>query len=290
MPEDVDYPGAPTETDMVQQLLPEPDEMYGYRRAFMTDNEAPNRQGNAVEYPRLGENSDGESGFEGELIEIADEDPHPVISIDYDGIVAGWGEYGWAYHISFKDIKDATVNLRLITAREDNKKRMRGLDAKAGAVLEANHNTDDGAVIGDAQTPMNYNALVDAQTYLDDQTGYSGDVIVASASAYGEWLKNDDMTNNTEQFAGELRGGGTPDNVILDLPVVKVRRGPLQGTNSAYLVDSGAFGWESPRRPFDVVRERNNDNRRFEYLTDGRYDWVPTNPRACLKIAGGVPQ
>ena len=288
MPDNVDYPGAPTETDMMQQLLPEPDDMYGYRQAVMTDSEAPNRDGNSVEYPRLGENSDGESGFEGELIEIKDEDPHPVISLDYEGITAGWTEYGWAYHISFNDIQDSVVNLRLINAREDNKKRMRGLDAKAGAVLEANHNPDQ--TIGDAGTEINYDAAVDAQTYMDDQTGYEGNLIIASPSAYGGWLKNEDVTGDTEQFAGELRGEGTPDNVILDIPIVKVRRGPLQGTNSAYLVDTGAFGWESPRRAFNVTRERNNDNRRFEYLTDGRYDWVPTNPRACLKIDGGVPQ
>ena len=286
MPEPTDYPGAPTETDMIQQLLPEPDEMYGYRQAFMNDSEAPNRQGNAVEYPRLTENSDGESGFEGELVEIKDEDGHPVIGLDFDGIKAGWTNYGWAYHISFDDIQDAVVNLRLIHSREDNKKRMRGLDAKAGAVLEANHNTD--RTIGDSTNAINYDAAVDAMTFLEDETGYSPNLIVASPQAYGGWLKNEDLTGDTEQFAGELRGGGTPDNVILDLPVVKVRRGPLVGTNSAYMIDTGMYGWESPRRQFDVNRERNNDNRRFEYFVDGRYDWVPTEPGACVKIDGGT--
>ena len=52
MPEQVDYTGVPTDEDMMRQLLPEPEDMYGYRQAFMNDSEAPNRQGNAVEYPR----------------------------------------------------------------------------------------------------------------------------------------------------------------------------------------------------------------------------------------------
>jgi hypothetical protein len=47
------------------------------------------------------------------------------------------------------------------------------------------------------------------------------------------------------------------------------------------------YGWESPRREFSVDRERNNDNRRFEYYVDGRYDWVPTEPDACVKVVGG---
>ena len=285
MPQDIDYTDAPSERAMQRTLLPEPEEMYGYRQIFMNDSEAPNREGNAMEYPGLAENSDGESGFEGDLIEIKDEDPHPVIGLDFDGITAGWTEYGWAYHISYNDIQDSVINLRTTYAREDTKKQMRGLDAKAGAVAAANKNA---TTIGNDAEAMDYEAAVDALTFMEDETGYDPDLIVASPQAYGEWLKSELFTGDTEQFAGELRGGGLPNEVMLDLPVVKVRRGPLQGTNSAYLVDTGAYGWESPRRAFDVSRNQNDDNRRFEYFVDGRYDWVPTEPDALVELVGGA--
>lgn len=287
MPRNTDYPGAPTANDMVRTLLPEPEDLYGYREAFMVDSEAPNRDGNAVEYPRLEENSEGDEGFEGELIELADEDPHPLISLEYDGLIAGWTDYGWKYHISYNDIQDATVNLELTNSEQDTKKRMRGLDGKAGAVIEANRNTN--TTIGDDTTAINYEAAVDALTYMEDETGYDVDLILASPSAYGEWLKTEEFTGDTEKFAEELRGGGLPDDVLLDLPVKKVRRGPLQGTNDAYFIDTSMYGWESPRREFDVNRKQNDDNRRFEYYVDGRFDWVPTDPDACLKVIGGVP-
>jgi hypothetical protein len=285
MPTDINYASAPTDEDMMRTLLPEPEEMYGYREAFMNDSEAPNREGNAVEYPSLGENSDGEDGFEGELIEIKDEDPHPLIKLEYDGLVAAWTEYGWKYHITFNDIQDQVINLTLVHSQADTKKRMRGLDAKAGAVLDANKNA---TTIGNDSEAMDYEAIVDAVTYMEDETGYDPDLIIASPQAYAEWLKSDHFTGDTEQFAGELRGGGTPDDVLLDLPVTKVRRGPLQGTNSAYVIDTGMYGWESPRRQFSVDRERNNDNRRFEYYVDGRYDWVPTEPGALVEVIGGA--
>ena len=227
----------------------------------------------------------GDEGFEGDLIEIKDEDPHPAIGLEYDGIVAGWTEYGWAYYISFNQIQDATVNLTLINSQQGTKKRMRGLDAKAGAVLEANHNDN---TIGNDSEAMDYEAAVDALTYMEDETGYDPDLIVASPQASGEWLKSDNFTGDTERFADELRGGGLPNDVLLDLPVVKVRKGPLQGTNDAYFIDTSMYGWESPRRPFNVDRERNTDNRRFEYYVDGRYDWLPTQPDACVKVAGGA--
>ena len=284
MPQDINYESVPTDADMQRTLLPEPDDLFGYRQAFMNDSEAPNRSGNAVEYPRLAENSDGEDGFEGDLIEIKDEDPHPVIGLEYEGLTAGWTEYGWAYHISDNDIQDQVVNLTLIHSQADMKKRMRGLDAKAGAVLAANNNP---TTIGNDGEAMDYEALVDAVTFMEDETGYDPDLIIASPQAYAEWLKSDHFTGDTERFAGELRGGGSPDEVMLDLPVTKVRRGPLSGTNSAYLIDTGMFGWESPRRPFSVDRVRNEDLRRFEYLVDGRYDWVPTEPEAAVEIVGG---
>ena len=285
MPTDIDYNDAPSDTAMQQTLLPEANEMYGYRQAFMNDTEAPNRDGNSVEYPSLAENSDGESGFEGDLIEIKDEDPHPVIGLDFDGIVAGWTEYGWAYHITRNDIQDSVINLRVTHAREDTKKQMRGLDAKAGAVLAANQNP---TTIGNDGESMDYEAAVDALTFMEDETGYDPDLIIASPQAYGEWLKDELYTGDTERFAGELRGGGLPNEVMLDLPVVKVRRGPLSGTNSAYFIDTGAYGWESPRRPFDVDRDWNKDKRRFEYYIDGRYDWVPTTPDALVEVVGGA--
>ena len=285
MATDIDYASVPTDTDMMRTLLPEPNDMFGYREAFMNDAEAANREGNAVEYPRLGENTDGEDGFEGDLIEIKDEDPHPVIGLEYEGLTAGWTEYGWAYHISFNDIQDQVVNLTLIHSQADTKKRMRGLDARAGAVLAANNNA---TTIGNDAEAMDYEAIVDAVTFMEDETGYDPNLIIASPQAYAEWLKSDMFTGDTERFAGELRGGGLPNDVLLDLPVTKVRRGPLQGTNSAYVVDTGMYGWESPRRPFNVDRERNNDNRRFEYFVDGRYDWVPTEPGAAVEVIGGT--
>lgn len=284
MPTDIDYESVPTDTDMMSTLLPEPRDMYGYREAFMNDSEAPNRTGNAVEYPRLAENSDGEDGFEGELIEIKDEDPHPLIGLEYEGLTAAWTEYGWKYHITFNDIQDQVINLTLIHSQADTKKRLRGLDAMSGAVLEANRNDTE---IGNDGEAMDYEAAVDALTFMEDETGYDPDLIIAGPQAYAEWLKSDHFTGDTERFAGELRGGGLPNDVLLDLPVVKVRKGPLSGTNDAYLMDTGMYGWESPRREFSVDRERNNDNRRFEYLINGRYDWVPTEPDACVKVVGG---
>lgn len=281
MPTPINYDGVPTDTDMEATLLPEPADMFGYRNVFRVDQEAPNRDGDSVEYPSL------DKDFEGEMVEIAKGDPHPESKLSYDGLRAAWTDYGFKFSIHDNDVQDSKVNLIVINQREATREEMRRLDGIAGAVLEGNRNSVE---IGNDSNAIDYEAFVDAETELID-AGYdtSRFMWMLSPRAWGTMAKTDHFTGDTETFAGELRDDGIRAGNLLGYPAMRVNTGPLAGTtNDAYLVDAGRYGWESPRRGFSVDSEYDRDQREREYYVDGRIDWVPTDPDAALKIIGGV--
>lgn len=279
MATNIDYDGVPTDTDMERTLLPEPDDMYAFRNAFRVDREAPNRDGDSVEYPAL------EGDFEGALTEIKKDDPHPESKLTYDGLQAAWTNYGFKFHLSDDDVQDSKVNLVVINQREAAREEMSRLDGIAGSVIEANRNA---TTVGSDANPINYNALVDAETELID-AGYSQNRFMwfLSPQAWGELYKSSEFTQTTERFADMLREDGIHHGEILGYPVLRTNTGQL-GANDAYLVDTGTYGWESPRRGFDVDSERDKDRRRTTYYLDGRIDWVPTDPSAAIKVDGGA--
>lgn len=277
----INYDGVPTATDMEATLLPEPSEMYGYRNFFRVDTAAPNRDGDSVEYPSL----DGD--FEGELVEIEKGDPHPEAKLSYDGLRAAWSEYGFKFSIHDNDVQDSKVNLVVINQQEMAREEMRSLDGIAGAVIEGNRNSVE---IGTDTNAIDYEALVDAETELIN-SGYSPSRFMWALSprAWGTLAKTDHFTGDTETFAGEFRDDGIRGGNLLGYPALRVNSGPLQGAdNDAYLVDTGAYGWESPRRGFSVDSEYLRDTRETEYYLDGRIDWVPADQDAAIKIIGGV--
>jgi hypothetical protein len=276
----VNYQGVPTATDMEETLLPEPDDIFGYREVFMVDNEAPNRDGDSVEYPSL------DDDFEGSYVEIEKGDPHPVAKLEYDGMVAGWQDYGFKFQLHDNDIQDSKVNLVMVNQRNQNEERMRYLDGVAGAVLEANY----GPEVGTASTGINYDAFVDAETEMVSNGYGNGSLMwVISPSAWGELVKTDAFTSDTETFAQEFRADGVRRESLLGHPAQRVNTGPLAGDDGgAYLVDTSRYGWESPRRNFNVTRDRDDDERCYWYMTDGRIDWVPVDDDACVRILGGV--
>lgn len=276
----VNYQGVPTATDVEQTLLPEPDDLFGYRNIFRVDSEAENRDGDSVEYPAL----DGD--FEGELVEIEKGDPHPVSKLTYDGMQAGWQDYGFKFPLHDNDIQDAKINLVMVNQRNENEERMRALDGVAGAVLEANRNSTE---IGDSSTDFNYDAAVNTETEMIAAGFSPGSFMwVLSPHAWGSIAKSEDFTSATERFADELRGQGIRHGELLNYPALRVNTGPLQGSQGAYLVDTSRYGWESPRRGFSVDREYDKDESCYWYYTDGRIDWVPTNPESAIKAVGGA--
>ena len=281
MATNINYDGVPTATDMEATLLPEPEDLFGYRNLFRVDNEAPNRDGDTVEYPAL----DGD--FDGELVEIEKGDPHPESKLSYDGVQAAWTDYGFKFAIHDNDVQDSKVNLVVINQREAAREEMRTLDGIAGSVIEGNRNSVE---IGTDSNAINYNAVVDAETELIN-AGYSPGRFMWALSprAWGEMAKTAEFTQATEEFAGEFREEGIRHGELLGYPAMRVNTGPLQGTDDdAYLVDTGAYGWESPRREFNVDSERKKDERKTEYYLDGRIDWVPTDKDAAVKIIGGA--
>lgn len=275
----INYDGVPTDTDMQATLLPDPEQMYVFRNLFRVDEEAPNRDGDTVEYPSL----DGD--FEGELVEIADDEEHPEAKLTYDGLQAAWTEYGFKFRIRDKDIQDSKINLVVVNQQEATREEMRRLDGIAGAVIENNRNDVE---IGDAANSFNYNAAVDMETKLIDH-GYepSRFMFVLSPQAWGSIAKSDEFVSNTERFAGELREDGIRHGELLGYPVLRSNTGVL-GDDEAYLVDRGVYGWESPRDEFDVNRWRDDDQRCFFYGLNGRIDWVPTDTDAAIKALGGA--
>lgn len=279
MATNIDYSGVPTATDMESTLLPEPEEYFAFRNAFRVDNEAPNRDGDSVEYPAL--NGD----FEGELVQIGKDEPHPEAKLDYDGLSAAWTEYGFKFRIRDKDVRDSKVNLVVINQSEMAREEVRHLDGLAGNVLEANHNPTE---IGSDGNAFDYEAAVDMETELID-AGYSSGrfMFVLGPRAWGSIAKSGHFTSDTERFADELRGDGIRHGELIGHPAVRTNTGVL-GANDAYLVDRGIYGWESPRDSFGITRWRDDDERCFFYALNGEIDFVPTEPEAAVKAIGGV--
>lgn len=275
----INYDGLPTGSDMQRTLLPEPEEMFVFRNAYQVDNQAPNRDGDSVEYPRIA------GDFEGDLVEIGKDEEHPEAKLDYDGLQAAWTEYGFKFRIRDKDIRDSKINIVVANQREMAREEMRRLDAIAGLVIENNRN---GVTIGDTTVDFNYNAAVDMETELAEQ-GYSPDrgIWILSPTAWGGIVKSQEFTQSTETFAEELRGEGIQVGELLGRPVLRTNTG-FMGANEAYFVDTGIYGWESPRAAFDVDDWRDEDQRCQFYALNGEIDWVPTEPDAAIKGVGGT--
>jgi hypothetical protein len=279
MATNINYDGVPTATDMEATLLPDPEQMFAFRNAFRVDEQAPNRDGDSVEYPAL----DGD--FEGELVEIGKDEEHPEAKLTYDGLQAAWTEYGFKFRIRDKDVKDSKINLVAVNQQEATREEMRRLDGIAGTVIENNRNSVE---IGTDGNAFNYDAAVDMETELIDAGYDSGRFMwFLSPRAWGSLAKSTDFKSDTEEFANELRSEGIRHGELLGYPALRTNTGQL-GQDDAYLVDTGVYGWESPRDEFDVNRWRDDDERCWFYGLNGRIDWVPTEPDAAIKAVGGV--
>ena len=276
---DINYDGVPTGADMQATLLPEPDTMYQFRNAFRVDSEASSRQGDSVEYPSLADD------FDGELVEVEKGDEYHEAKLQYDGLRAAWTKYGFEFRLYDEDIKDSKVNLVAINQREMTREEVRTLDGIAYSVIDANRNS---TTIGTDGTDFNYGAAVEAYTTLVD-AGYSAGRFVwfLGPDAWGDIAQMNEFTTDTETFADELRGSGINLGEFMGRPAMLTNTGDL-GDDEAYLIDTGAYGWESPRDPFGVTRRRDDATDSFVYKLSGRTDWVPTDPDAALKIQGGV--
>ncbi|MFC6825680.1 hypothetical protein [Halopelagius fulvigenes] len=279
MPTNVNYSGVPTETDMRNVLLPEPEEMFQFRNAYQVDSEAPNRDGDSVEYPAISED------FDGEMVEVEQGSDYPRADMNYDGVRAAWTDYGFEVVIHDNDIQDSTVNVTLATQMRMSEEEQRRLDGIAYSVLNANRNS---TTIGTDGTDFNYNAAVSAYTTLVD-AGYNPDRFVwfLSPDAWGDWITTNEFASSTETFADELRGAGPSVTEIMGRPALLTNTGDL-GADEAMLVDTGVYGWESPRSSFDITRYREDSKKQWVYQVSGRIDWVPTEPDAALKVQGGV--
>lgn len=278
----VDYHDVPTDKDMQATLLPEPEEMFAFRNAFQVDSEAPNREGDTVEYPQL------ENGFEGDLVEIEPDEEHPEAKLEFDGLQAVWTEYGFKFRIRDKDVRNSKINLVMTNQQEMTREEMRRLDALAGLVIENNRNDVE---IGTSGTDFNYEAAIDMETELIN-AGYNPDrfMFVLSPTAWGGLAKtsgDSGFAAQTERFANELRSEGIRHGELLGHPVLRTNTG-FMGEDEAYLIDTGIYGWESPRKQFDVTQWRDDDQRCWFYGLNGEIDWVPTEPDAALKALGGV--
>lgn len=276
------YDGLPTETDVQRTLLPEPEEMFAFRNAFQVDSQAPNRDGDTVEYPSLG------NDFEGDLVEIEKDEEHPEAQLSYDGLQAAWTEYGFKFRIRDKDVRNSTINIVMINQQEMAREEMKRLDAISGAVIEGNRNSVE---IGDAANSFDYEAAVDMETQLIE-AGYNDDrfLFILSPSSWGELAKSAGDTGfaqQTDTFANELRNEGVRHGELLGHPVIRTNTG-FMDTNEAYLVDTGIYGWESPRNAFSTTSWRDDDKRCQFYALNGEIDWVPTEPDAAIKAVGGV--
>lgn len=275
----ITYDGVPTDEDMLSVLLPETDEMYQFRNAFRVDNEAQNRDGDAVEYPGI------DQDFDGALVEVEPGGDFPDSSLTYDGIRADWTKYGFTATLTDEEIQDSKVNVVLATQQEQAQERVRTLDSLAFNVLDGNRQS---TTIGTDGNDLNYNAVVDAYTTLVDD-GYepSRFVLFLSPDAWGDIAKSTEFTQATETFAQELRGQGPALGEIMGIPAMLTNTGNL-GADEAMMVDTGMYGWESPRKPFDVSRIRHEDQEKWTWKLSGRYDWVATDDQAALKIIGGA--
>lgn len=273
------YDSIPTAADMEEVLLPEPEEMYQFRNAFQVDNEAPNRSGDSVEYPAISED------FDGEMVEVKKGSDYPRAGLNYDGVRAAWTRYGFEAVLHEDDIQDAKVNITLATQTQMAEEEERRLDALAFSVLNNNRNS---TVIGTDGTDFNYDAAVNAYTTLVD-AGYNASNFVwfLSPDAWGDMAKSTDFKSDTEQFAGELRGEGPDLAEIMGRPAMLTNTGDL-GADEAMLVDTGIYGWESPRRDFGIERYEEKEKNQFVYQASGRIDWVPTEPDAALFVQGGA--
>lgn len=284
MPDDFNYPGVPTASDMEETLLSEPDALLGYREAFRVDEQANNRDGDSIEYPGVGED------YETDFVEIAKGDPHPNAALDWVGARSDWTNYGFKFAIHDDDIQDSKVNIEMANRKAQVDSKLWNLDAMAGQTL-ANAVTAANT-IGTDSDPIDYSAVVDAETKLN-QAGYNASsyMFLFSPVAWGEMAKSTEFTSDTEIFARELRGSGIQSGEILGYPIQRVNTGPLasDGDNSgeAYMVARDAFGWESPRRPFGIESWRDEDERQTWYALDGRIDWVSVDEEAIVQIDGG---
>lgn len=282
MPEQVDYDGAPSRAYMRERLMPRPEQILGYRQAFIVDNEASSRDGDAIEYPGFDSDTDFDAD---EMVEIAKGDSHPEAKMEYDGVRVGWKNYGWSFSVHDDDIQDSKLDLIVNREESETRKRMKALDAIAGQILDANHAS---GTVGTDGNNFDYAAALELQTRLE-VAGWSTDEMAyfVHPRTYQQLALSTEFKQATEQFADELRTDGVQHGEILGHPIVKVNsNGPLQ-PGDAYAVDTSVYGYESPRREFDVDDEYDRDTRETTYYIDGRIGWGSTTPEACVKAVGG---
>lgn len=278
MPEQVDYTGVPTATDVRTMLEQRTQEMYQFRNAFRIDENAANRDGDSVEFPSGGT-------FEGEMVEVEKGSDYPRAKLDYEGAVAAYSKYGFEVPLTDEDVDDSKINFVLDNQQQMAREEERHLDSTAYAVLENNRRDE---VVGDDTTDINYKATVDAYTTLVD-AGYSANNIVTflDADAWGDLVTSPEFTSDTEQFADELRSTGPDLLNVMGRPAMLTNTGALDA-GEAIMVDTSRFGWESERDPFEMSRYREEQKDQFVYKLRGRIDWVPTDDEAAIKIVGGA--
>lgn len=274
----VNYDDIPTETDVRAVLEARTKEMYQFRNGFRVDADAANRSSDSVQYPS------GET-FDGAMTEIAQGSEYPRAQLKYDGAEAAFTRYGFEVALHDDDIADSKINLVLDTMQQEAREQERFLDNLAFSVMDANRNA---TVIGTDATDLNYKAIVNAYTTLVD-AGYSPSdfVLFVSPDAWGDLATSTEFTHSTETVDRELRSQGPALGEIMGIPVMMTNTGDLVD-DEAFLVDTGRYGWEAMRDPFEVVRYRDESKDEWVFKVSGRVDYVPTDANACIKIQGGA--
>jgi hypothetical protein len=262
---------------------------YQARRAFR-DHDATNIDSNSFDFPV------SDNDLDGEVVEIGENSNYPRSNLSWSEVSAAYTKYGVELTISDEAVDDGYIDVAMEAQDDMVRAEERRMEAVAYGVLDGNTNS----TVGDIDANSNNNDTMEEadiekarQEYFNAELDLNDAILLASGDNMSDFLNMSGFTQASELGDFVMRRGILPEGdlanqaflgVVHDIPVYLSNTGAFT-EGDAFLVDTGAFGWESTRWDTEVTSYYEDDQDQTVYKIRGRADWVATQPDANIKIS-----
>jgi len=258
---------------------------YQNRRAFR-DHDATGLDSGKFTFPTL------DSDFDGEAVEVPEGTQYPRGSIEYGDVEAVYTKYGFEFAIPDEKVEDNVVDIALDAQEDMIRAEENRMDSIAYGVLSGNAEEPTDGPIGDDDGTFEYIDIAEGrQEAFNRELDLSELEMYVSGQNITDFVTMDEFTQASEMGDQVLQQGVLPGGDMLgeqallgvagDIPVYTTNTGDYD-VGEGYLVDTTEFGWESTRRAMDVDSRRDEDTESDVFRVSGRWDWVATQPEACI--------
>lgn len=255
------------------------------RRAFR-DHDGTDLDSNSFDFPVSNSNIDGEA------IEVGEGDSYPRSAKDHTTVSAAYKKYGVEVTVTDEAVEDSAVDVEMDTEEELLRAEERRTETVAYNVLSGNTNSSGPVDVNNNSTIEQADLEKAKEIALSDELAVENLICIASADDYSDFIAMSGFTRASDLGdqvvqQGILPGGDLVSQglmgVALDIPVYMENVGNLS-SGEAYVVDTSNFGWESERKPLEVIPYREEQKDQTVYKVRGRWDWVSTNSTANIEL------